>query len=86
MFKMAANKARSHLGDKTTSDRLKEFPNDFYIDNRFFMCRACEVAVDHIRKSTVINHLKSAKHCAQKARRSVVSVHIIMSSVTSVTI
>ena len=61
--------ARSHLGDKTILDRIKEFLREFYIDSGILMCLCCEKAVEHLRKSTVVNHLKSANHLLQKDKR-----------------
>jgi len=57
--------ARSHAGDVTVEDRLKQFPKEFYIDHGILMCLACEKAVDHQRKSSVVSHLKTEKHGVQ---------------------
>src|SRR5215469_6464878 len=62
-------KSPSHLGNKTASDRAKSFPGEFYVDSKILMCLACEKAVEHTRKSTIIDHLKSQKHRTNKQRK-----------------
>jgi len=61
--------ARSHVGDVTAAERLKQFPKDYYIDHGMLMCLACEKAVDFQRKSSVTSHLKSDKHKQQQQKR-----------------
>jgi hypothetical protein len=48
-----------HLGNKNAKDRVKEFPQDLYVDQGILFCRACEKVLDHHRKSTVTDHLSS---------------------------
>lgn len=48
---------------------MKQFPNEFYVDHKFLMCISCEKAIDHLRKSNVIQHMKTEKHLQQKAKR-----------------
>ena len=63
------SQCKSHAGYKTAIDRFKSFPGEFYVDNNILMCYACEKAVEHARKSTIVDHLRSNKHKMQKEKR-----------------
>ena len=48
---------------------MKEFPNKFYcnLDQKLLFCTACEKSLDHLRRSTVVDLMKSMKHIEKKA-------------------
>jgi hypothetical protein len=60
---------KSHAGFKSAKDRISQFPGEFYVDSNILMCYACEKAVEHNRKSTIVDHIRSNKHQLQKQKR-----------------
>ena len=45
-----------------------EYKKNFYIDGQKLFCEFCQHVVDHTRKSTVDNHLRSDKHKSNVAK------------------
>ena len=66
---MPSKVKNSHLGGKTPMERMKEFPNEFYCDpdQKILFCATCEKSIDHLRRSTIVDHMKSIKHIEKKA-------------------
>ena len=46
-------------------DRAKEYPN-MHAEGNVLLCTICNVVIDHQRKSTIDDHLKSKKHLKRK--------------------
>ena len=56
----------SKQGNITAKERANNFGSDFYCNDDKLFCKACNVVVDHIRKSTIVDHLKSQSHRRRK--------------------
>ena len=59
---------RSHIGSKTSIDRMKEF-KEFKEECGKLFRRICKTVVEHERRSTIINHLKSNKYLMQSEKQ-----------------
>ena len=46
--------------------REKEYPGQFYVDNDLLFCKSCCHSINHEKKSTIDDHLKSKKHLERK--------------------
>ncbi|XP_019372800.1 PREDICTED: uncharacterized protein LOC109297480 isoform X1 [Gavialis gangeticus] len=54
----------------TPKDRVAQFGKDkFHTDGTVLFCTACNKAVDHVRKQTIVEHMESAKHKHNEKRR-----------------
>lgn len=42
----------SHVANKTARDRLRQRQGRLYVSDNLLFCKACEVTLDHRRKST----------------------------------
>ena len=47
---------------KTPEQRVIEFPEKFIVQSAKLKCRACNKFIDHVRRDTILDHLKSQKH------------------------
>ena len=66
-----ATRARSpsHCArNKTPKDRVWEFGSVLGIRDQRLLCQPCNVALDHTRRSTIVEHLRSRKHFRLLAR------------------
>lgn len=54
----------SHAANISAKERAQEteFKNVFYEDGGKLFCKSCNVVVEHTRRSTIQNHVKSSKH------------------------
>ena len=68
-FLIKSNKNnKGHLANVTAKDRAIEFKAaEFYEDGGMLFCRCCNAVVEHIRRSTIVEHQQSAKHIKRKA-------------------
>ena len=57
-------KTKSHLSvNIDAKQRASKYPSGtFHVDDGLLFCSKCNVVVDHVRKSTVDDHLKSKSH------------------------
>jgi hypothetical protein len=54
----------------TAKDRVHEFGKEnFHCDGHILFCTACNKAVDHIRRNSIVDHLASAKHKEAQKRK-----------------
>ncbi|XP_064420325.1 uncharacterized protein LOC102354807 isoform X2 [Latimeria chalumnae] len=51
----------------TAQQRCEQFPSQLHEDGGKLFCSACNVVLDHYRKSTIIDHLKSKTHMKRQA-------------------
>ena len=74
MDSIVTTSTRSKNASKTAQfvsakDRVKISPTVLYEDGGKLFCKPCSQVVDHVRKSTIDDHLKSAKHRRQIERQ-----------------
>lgn len=53
----------------TPSQRMLQFPGEFFIQGTEMWCISCQATVDHREKATPKRHLEGAKHMANKKKR-----------------
>lgn len=61
----------SKKGSKTTArDRHMQFLKTTYVSGSKLFCDACNIVLDHHRKSSVDNHMKTDKHAQRLEAKS----------------
>ena len=50
----------------TAEERVRQFPDGFYVDGEVILCKFCDHSVDYVRVDTIKDHLKSKKHRQRK--------------------
>ncbi len=58
--KQSRSKVAVNMTAKARANQYE--PGKFHVDNGLLFCSKCNVVVDHARKSTVDDHLKSKRH------------------------
>ena len=56
----------SRAGKATAAERVKQFPNELYVDGGVLFCRFCDHSLDFVRLDTIKDHFKSKKHRMRK--------------------
>ena len=57
---------KNHEASISAKERASQFKNDMYIMDDRMYCRFCASVVNHVRKSTVLEHIGSAAHRSRK--------------------
>ena len=61
-----SNSTKSHQGNVSASERANEFNGHFYADGGNLFCKHRNICVDHVRISTVKDHVESKTHQRKK--------------------
>jgi len=56
--------SKRHAGNVSARQRATEteFKGQFYDDDGLLFCKLCNQVVEHVRRSSIQSHMKSAKH------------------------
>ena len=55
----------SHAGNVSAKERANQFPGTTYEDGGKLFCVACNLVLDHTRKSSIDTHMATSKHLAK---------------------
>ena len=68
---MASSSKRHKTSVKITpAQRVNEFGADkLYVEGDALWCKVCNVAVDHVRRQTIVDHMDSKKHTGRLSAR-----------------
>jgi len=74
-FSKAVDRDRCHLGNVSARQRAAdaEFSGQLYEDGGLLFCKICNLVIDHTRRSSIQNHIKSAKHLKRQEDAAITS-------------